>query len=269
MNIRQTIQRYPLVTYFGLAYALAWGGMLVLVGPKVFGGVTLQTSDIVLIFLAMCAGPSVTGILLTAIVSGKTGLRHLLSRMGRWKVGALWYAVALFTAPVLILAVLLTLTTFVSPVFAPSLSIAGLAVGLIAGFFEEIGWTGFALPKMQSKSSALAAGLLLGVLWGGWHFLAGLLGGQTLPVFLLFAVALVAYRVLMTWVYTQTGSVLLAQLMHAFYTGSLFVLTYSLPAEKTLLFNGAFAVVLWVVTAIVAVTCGKRLLRSERLGSFG
>ena len=72
----------------------------------------------------------------------------LLSRMGRWRVSIRWYGVALLTAPVLVLAVLLTLTALVSPVFAPSFSARGIVIGLAAGFFEEIGWTGFALPKL-------------------------------------------------------------------------------------------------------------------------
>lgn len=264
MNIRQAIQRHPIVIYFGLAYAISWGGILLLVGQKVFQGTALQASDIVLIFLAMCAGPSVTGITMTAVVDGKAGLQSLLSRMGRWRVGLRWYGVALLTAPVLILGVLLTLSILVSPVFAPGFSAIGMVVGLAAGFFEEIGWAGFALPKMQNRYTALTAALLLGILWGAWHFLGGYLGGQALPVFLSFAVSLVAYRVLIAWMYNHTESLLLAQLMHACYTGSLFVLSYSLPGENTLLFYMVFTAVLWVVATLVVARTGSRLARAHR-----
>jgi membrane protease YdiL (CAAX protease family) len=221
-------------------------------------------TDVVLIFLAMCAGPSVASIIMTVVIDGRTGLRDLCSRMGRFQVGIRWYGVALLTVPVLVLALLLTLTALVSPTFAPSLNVMGMVIGLAAGFFEEIGWTGFALPNMQRKYTALTAGLLLGVLWGGWHFLAGYLGGQTLPIFLFFAVSLVAYRVLITRMYTHTESLLLAQLMHAFYTGSLLVLSYSLTASNTLLFNVAFTAVLWVVVAVVVATTGPRLVQAPR-----
>ncbi len=264
MPIKETLKHHPIVGYFSLAYAIAWGGILLFVGPKVFRGISLQVSDILLIFLLMCAGPSVAGITMTAVVDGRKGLRDLFSHMGRWRVDIRWYAVALLTAPVLVLAVLLTLTTVVSPLFAPSFTAIGIVIGLTAGFFEEIGWTGFALPILQSKFPAFPAGLLLGGLWGAWHFLAGYLGGQTLPIFLLFALSLVAYRVLMTWMYTHTGSLLLAQLMHAFYTGSLYVLSASLPADNTLLFNVTLTAVLWVIAAIIAVTFGKRLVRAPR-----
>lgn len=264
MNIQEMIKRHPIIAYFGLSYAIAWGGILLLVGPKVFRGIPLQASDIVLIFLVMCAGPSVAGISMTAVVDGTKGLLDLLSRMGRWRVGIPWYSVALLTAPVLVLAMLLTLTTLISPVFTPSFSVVGIVIGLAAGFCEETGWTGFALSKLQSRYTALTAGLLLGVLWGVWHFLAGVLGGQTFPIFLFFALALVAYRVLITWMYNHTGSLLLAQLKHVSYTGSLFVLSYSIPAENTLLFNVVFTAVLWMVAAIIVATFGKQLVRAPR-----
>jgi CAAX protease family protein len=272
-TIRQMIQRHPLVTYFGLAYGIAWGGILLLVGPKLAQGIPLQLSDGVLMFVPMCLGPSTAGLMMTAIMDGRKGLRDLLSRMGRWRVGIRWYGVALLTTPVLALAVLLTLTALVSPTFAPGFNALGIVFGLVAGFFEEIGWTGFALPKLQSKYHALTAGLLLGVLWGTWHFLANYLGtpyesgARWLVTFLFaptFVISLTAYRVLITWMYKHTGSVLLAQLMHAFYTGSLFVLSFSLAAGEMMLFYVVFAAVLWVMVAAVVATTGHRLMRAPR-----
>ncbi len=265
MNIRETLKRHCIITYFALAYAIAWGGILLLVGPKVAQGIPLQPGDVMgLIFLAMLVGPSVAGLTMTAVVDGRKGLRSLLSRMGHWRVGLRWYAVALLTTPILALAVLLTLTALVSPTFTPSFNAIGIVLGLAAGFFEEIGWTGFALPKLQSKYNALTAGLLLGMLWGVWHFLAGNVSGQSMPSFLVFVVSVVAYRVLITWMYNHTGSLLLAQLMHAFYTGSLFVLSYSLPAGENFLFSMVFAGVLWMVVVVVVATTGPHLVRGSR-----
>ena len=107
-------------------------------------------------FLAMFAGPSVAGILLTGLLYGKEGFRDLLTRMARWRVGARWYALALLTAPLLFMAVLLALSLS-SPEFLPrifttdekaTLVLMGIAVGLGAGIFEELGWTGFAVPTL-------------------------------------------------------------------------------------------------------------------------
>lgn len=140
--------------------------------------------------------------------------------------------------------------------------------GLAAGFFEELGWTGFALPKMQLRHSALAAALMLGVTWAMWHFLADFWGGFDacgtlyLPHFLLWVVALTAYRVLITWVYNNSGSLLLAMLMHASFTGSQAILGPSAaPASESVRWYAVFAAALWVVVAIVATAYGKRLVR--------
>ena len=112
---------------------------------------------------AMLAGPSVAGILLTGLVSGKAGLRELLSRLLKWRVGARWYAVALLTAPLLVTAVLLALS-LISPVFLPAivttddkaaLLLSGIAAGLAGGFFEELGWTGFAIPRLRRRYGVL------------------------------------------------------------------------------------------------------------------
>lgn len=264
MNIRQTIQRHPTITYFALAYAISWGGILLLVGSKVAQRIPLQMLDIGFIFLAMLVGPSVAGLTMTALMDGRNGLHSLLIRMRHWRVAIRWYGVALLITPVLLIIVLLTLAGLVSAKFLPGFMPLGIVIGLAAGFFEEIGWTGFALPRLQSKYSPLTAGLLLGFLWAAWHFLGATLGGQSLPSFLIFAVSIWAYRVLMTWVYTHTGSLLLAQLMHAFYTGSLSLLSPSLSAGESLLFTGILAAAFWVVVAVVVITTGSRLVRGPR-----
>jgi hypothetical protein len=119
--IRAFIKSHALLSYFTLTFAISWGGILMLVG---FGtgetsGTTWQ-SDPLLPFMgvAMLAGPSVAGILLTGLVYGRAGFRELLSRLLRWRVGARWYAIALLTAPLLFMAVSLALSLS-SPEFLP------------------------------------------------------------------------------------------------------------------------------------------------------
>ena len=168
MNVKKLIQRHPVVTYFSLVYLISYGGFLVLVGPKLLAGKAMQATDAFLLFPVIVVGVCLVGIALTSIVDGRSGLRDLFSRMGRWRVGVGWYA-ALLIPPGLILVVLLLMRTLVSPVFAPNLFLLGIVFGLFPGFFEEVGWTGFAFPKMRVKLGALGAGVLLGVLWGLWH----------------------------------------------------------------------------------------------------
>src|SRR6185312_6651149 len=89
---------------------------------------------------AMLLGPSVSGILLTALIDGRAGLRDLLSRMCKWKVAPHWYAVLLIP-PALVLATLFLLRLTISGRFSPNNFYIGILFGIPAGIFEEIGWT--------------------------------------------------------------------------------------------------------------------------------
>lgn len=90
------IARHPLTTYCALTFAISWGGFVLVVGPGGFPGEGSQFDSLMpLVAAAILAGPSVTGILLTALLSGRADLRELLSRLLRWRVAARWYAAAL------------------------------------------------------------------------------------------------------------------------------------------------------------------------------
>jgi membrane protease YdiL (CAAX protease family) len=266
MNIRALIRRYPLTNYFLLAYAISWGGSIAVAGPKFLRGETMQLADALRMAPLVLAGPSVAGILMTYLVDGKVGLKALLSRMLKWRVGLRWYTAALLIFPVLILAVLFGLTRLVSTDFAPNLLSFGVIMGLLAGFIEEIGWTGFAYPKLHSKHGALRASLYLGLLHGVWHAVAGYLaegqlyGVYWLPRFtVMWMVAMTAMRVILIWIYSNTGSLFLAQLTHASSTGFLVILGPSpiTPANETLWW-AIYALVLWVAAAAIIAQYSKR-----------
>lgn len=271
-SVRAFIQRHAVATYFSLVLLISWGSFLVLVGPKLLRGGSEQAADAFLLFPIIVVGVCLVGIALTGIVDGRQGLRDLFSRIGRWQVGVQWYAVALLTPLVLMLAVLFTLSTLISPVFTPKIFPLGLLFGLVPGFLEEFGWMGFAFPKMRMPRSALSAGLLLGVVWGLWHApVVDYLGAAAphgvywVPFFLTFVAIVTALRVLIVWIYSNTGSILLAQLMHVSLTASLAVLDPAQvsPAQETLWY-AVYAAVLWVVVAVVALMYGKRLMRWVR-----
>ena len=136
---------------------------------------------------------------------------------------------------------------------------------------EEIGWSGYAFPKMCRKMNPLTAGMLLGLLWGLWHLpVIDFLGTATphgkylVPYFLAFIAAMTAMRVLIGWIYTNTKSVTLTQLMHASSTGSLVVFSppHVNPPQETLWY-AVYAVALWLTVAIVSIAFGKRLARHD------
>ena len=272
MNIKTFIQRHPVATYFIMAFIISWLGTFLMVAPEIVRGEAIPHLAGLLMFPVLLIGPSLTGLTLTGIADGRSGLRDLFSRMGRWHVDVRWYA-ALLIPPVLILAVLLTLRSLVSPVFTPHLFPLGILFGLVPGFFEEIGWMGYAFPKMRLTRSALSASLLLGVLWGLWHTpVVDYLGAASphgmswLPFFLAFVAAVMAMRVLIVWIYSHTSSVLLAQLMHASFTGSLVMFgPSSISPGQEALWYAVYAATLWIAAVLVITRYGKHLARPQHI----
>jgi uncharacterized protein len=260
------VARHPVATYFVLTFTVSWLGALAVAGPHLLRGEPVPKFAGLMMFPAMLLGPSVVGIVLTRIVDGPSGLRDLFSRMRRVRFPARWYA-ALLIPPVMVLTVLIGMKTFVSPAFTPNRFFIGATFGLAAGFFEEIGWMGFAFPKMRRPANALAPAILLGLLWSAWHIpVIDYLGTSTphgpywLPFFLAFTAAMTAIRVLIAWTYTNTNSVLLAQLLHAISTGSLVVFSPPhISAAQESAWYALYAAALWVFVAIIAATFGKHL----------
>src|SRR5260370_1197022 len=163
-------------------------------------------------FPVMLLGPSIAGIVLTRIVDGRGGLRQLFSRMFLAKFSGLWY-ITLLIPPTMILAVLILMHAFVPRAYTPNYFFVGILFGMPAGFLEEIGWMGYAFPKMRSQSNGLTASIQLGLLWSLWHLpVINFLGTATphgvfwVPFFLAFTFAMTAMRGLIAWVYTNTKS---------------------------------------------------------------
>ena len=270
MTFTAWVRRYPLRSYFALVFGISWGCILIVLGAADFNLIELRPLDTGLIFASMLLGPSVAGLTMTAMLDGRQGLRHLASRVAHYQVGLRWYLVALLTMPLLLLAALWPLSVFVVPAFAPQFRWPLFAVGLVAGSFEEVGWTGFATPRLLAHLRLPFAGLSLGMVWALWHVLVDFrpnfnsLGMAWLLEFAVFYVAaLTAYRLLMTWLYANTQSLLLAVLMHASYTGWLFMLYPATSLEQGLVWQTTFAVALWVVVAVVMVGFVRRGPRPE------
>jgi membrane protease YdiL (CAAX protease family) len=144
---------------------------------------------------------------------------------------------------------------------------------LIAGVFEELGWTGFAIPRLRRRYGVLDTGLIVGFLWGAWHLLvnfwssgtpSGALSLAPLLHSVIFSVGILpAYRLLMVWVYDRTGgSLLVAMLMHASLTASNVILAPQVIEGLTgFTWSLVLAVALWVVVAAVVLTGRGQLSR--------
>jgi uncharacterized protein len=284
-TIKAFVERHPLLSFYALAFAITWGGLIMVVGgpSEILGTPELLGRRFALVMLAWLAGPSVAGILMTGLLHGRAGLRDLLTTVTRWRVGARWYAVALLTAPLLVTAALFALSLS-SPEYLPtilttsdkvSLLLMGVVGTLVGGIFEELGWTGFATPTLlrRMRYGVLTTGLIVGVLWGVAHFPLYYWGASAdLSGALLVAVVAAnvlawfpPYRVLMVWVYDRTGeSLLLAMLMHGSATGSLVILASLAPGWPLFIFTLLFGAVLWVVVGAVALANHGHLTRVPR-----
>jgi membrane protease YdiL (CAAX protease family) len=259
-----TIRRHPLRAYFVLAYGITWGAILAFLASIGFDLARVGMTEALVIFGFMAAGPSAAGVLLTALLDGRHGLRELGGRYVHLRVPVRWYALALLTTPLLLLGALVPLSTGVSDDYAPAFLAFGIMAGLLAGALEEIGWTGFATPRLLERFSPLRAGLTLGVAWAAWHALADFSGNATVmgigPWLVWFGVywllPLTGYRVLMTWAYAHHRSLGLAVLMHASWTGWLAALTMEMPAGTglaALTWSVPLAIGIWALVVVLVV----------------
>lgn len=282
--IQAYIKRHPVLSYYALTFAISWGGFLIAAwaGTDGFSPTPEQLQTLIPYAVpAMLLGPSIASVLVTSLVDGRDGLRALRSRLLTWRVDARWYAFALLTTPLVFTAALLALA-FTSPVYLPRivttsdksmLLLTGIIVGLGAGIFEEIGWTGCAIPRLRARHGVLATGLLVGVLWGAWHFLmnywaSGVTSGElALRIFMptwfvgILVGQLTAFRILMVWVYERTASLLLAILMHVSFAASTIILLPPVPGLASVALSFVPAAGLWAVVGAVAVINHGQLSR--------
>jgi uncharacterized protein len=252
----------PLIAYFALAFGITWLSIIAFVASRSFQFGAFDASDGLVLFGFMCLGPSVAGVVMTALVTGRGGFHDLWSRIRRWRVGAAMWAIALLTSPIITITVLLVLAATVSSAFTPETRVIGLFIGLIAGVLEEVGWTGFATPRLLGRFSPLVAGLVLGLIWASWHGLADFTGniaakgaeGWIVWFVTYWLIPLTGYRVLMTWVYSRTGSVVVAMAMHASWTGWQFFLSPAATSQgQDVLWHLLLSAGIWAFVLVIAV----------------
>jgi membrane protease YdiL (CAAX protease family) len=279
--MRAFVQRHPVATYYVLVFAISWGGGVIVLGPGgILGSRPISAAQMPFVYLTAIAGPGVAGIVSTAVVHGRAGVRDLLSRLLRWRVSVRWYAIALLTAPLLVTAILFALS-LTSPAFLPGiittsdktrLLVSGIAAALLVPPFEELGWTGFAIPQLRTRYGIVTTGVIVGLLWGAWHFplfAESARSSATVPPSLYLAVLLFSwlppYRVLMVWVYDRTKSLLVAMLMHVPIVVTSLVLGPATTPKVILTYDLIFASALWILVAAVAIGGGLKP-RPEALG---
>jgi membrane protease YdiL (CAAX protease family) len=260
------MKKHPLVGFYLLAFGITWVGMV----PGALGSHGIAPFDrpwfqVLTIFYAV--GPALAALIVSRLADGKTGLQELFHGLMRWRVGPGWYLVSVLGPFVLfVVAQIITKRLGLSviprgmPVAAFPAVILVFAISLFANTCEEIGWRGFALPRLQKRFNALMATLVVGVLWGLWHLPLFLWLGQPMsesPIALF--ISMVANAFILTWIYNSTqGSIALVALFH--FAGNVFGATVSGVSPV------AYALVNVVVAiTLLAVLGGENLSRRQRI----
>ena len=245
-TITSSIKRHPLVAYFVLAYALAW--MLI---P--FMSISLAFG-----FFALF-GPAFSAILVTRVTEGPTGLKALWGRALLWKVSPLSYSFAILMPPALIFIGMGSAYLLGTPVTFFTNGIIGLATAMLF-VGEELGWRGYALPKLLAHTKPVTASLILGVLWALWHlpnFIFPMAGVPALGPFPVVAVWIIAQTFLFTWLYIHSkGSILITTLFHA--SINAFTFNGMATTEKWLL-----QAIVWTIAVLVVVFSSRAMWTQE------
>lgn len=249
------MKRHPLFLFFFLAFALSWPIMII----DVLGSQGVFNFRVpVPVLLLMGYGPTIAALIVTGLLEGKSGIRLLLWRLLRWRVGIQWFLIAIFgMAGLFFLAYQLSIWLGYPPPAMPEMPMAPfLAVPvlflvslLING--EEVGWRGFALPRLQARYSALTSSLILGMVWAAFHLplfwtLGSTQAEQPMGGFLL---GILASSIMVTWLYNNTGgSLLLVVLFHA----SINTWSQVIPGIDTA--HTAVGPIYWLVTGLTTGT---------------
>jgi membrane protease YdiL (CAAX protease family) len=222
------VKKYPAISQFVLAMLIG-GGMT---APMVAGLIPSDSGAI----LVAAYSASLAGVILTAIVSGRAGLREMFRRLLIWRVGIGWWLFGLFALGLMFVGSTLLYALFSGAPLGLKLAqplymfvlLFIMKFVLDAGLGEELGWRGFLLPRLQSRYNALVSSIIVGVVWGLWHLPLFMLEGMSptyefaqaygvVPSLLAYTVIVtVPWAILFTWFYNNTeGSLLLAFVFHA------------------------------------------------------
>ena len=275
------VKRYPIASFFILTLVLGVGTLYLVIRGVI--PVDLALSSVL--------SASIAGIIMTALLDGKAGLKLMLSRVLIWRVGiGYWLFAILFLVPAILLGSLVNPLFNADPIslsnWKPAFSILPMFIVffIVTGLGQELGWTGFLLPRLQARFGALASGVIRAILIGIWHLPLLIYSGSqpyAIPdfpygVWILqkgFLIALSAMAMLIfswsifsTWMFNNTkGSLLLVAALH----GSEIWLVYlmaSMGISPNNLDNywGYGLVMILTASTIVIVTGSQNLSRKNK-----
>lgn len=279
-------ERTALILYFVLAFAITWTTQIAGMQMAQSSGLLFSNEDnfwhfIALVFngdvrvpylvFSMGAGPLLAAFIVLAIFEGRAGLKQWFAQIVKWRLPARWYWIVLVLPLALTAASLLLGFIFngmqpldldprlPSVYFLPFF----LYMVIFTGLWEEPGWRGFALPRLQKQYNAETSSWILGILWGAWHIPVNLYlnwdagPAVLIPMILGLLLGTVGWTIVNTWVYNNTASVFLMILLHGWTNTiqSYFVLSTGNMTVMTL-----FGVLPWALAIYLLRKYGKENL---------
>ncbi len=273
------MKQRPVASFFVLAYAISWVLWVpVLLVIKLVLPTSQDPGPLMIPMLLGTYAPTVAAIMMTRILEGKPGVKKLWAKFLVWRVGVRWWLAAFLLVPVATLAAMgiYALQGGALGRFDPSqwyIVLLGPLFALPLFLGEELGWRGYALPRLQQKYSALWSSVIVGVLWTFWHTPAfwapegTAISGQTVTLFNVgwYLIFMIGLSILHTFVYNNTkGSVLLAVLFHGMYTGpNVFPLFPDISSTALSQIVKLAAIPVWVVAVLVIARFGAARLSRQ------
>ena len=259
------MKKNPLIAYYLIAILIAWLGW----APLVLGsrGVSAFQSPFFQVLLILPAvSPMLAAVIVTGQVEGRQAAKSLPGRLFHWRVNKPWVLVAL-TLPILLLFLGKWITGWLGLSGKQMLTqdnliatfISALIMALVANPWEEVGWRGFVLPRLQKRYNALMASLVVGVMWAFWHlplffWLDNPMSGQS---FWLFLIDTMGVACIYTWLYNSSkGSLFLVALYHIAWNTFGAIITG--VSEEVML------VETWLVVSILIILYGMKTLSSAK-----
>jgi uncharacterized protein len=252
------LYKYPLLSFFLLAYAISWSIWSPLLLAKQ-GMISYQPPQY--LHLLGSLGPALAALIITSVCSGSVGLRDLWRRMFDWRVAPRWYAIACLPFLLFFGAILFTgwnswePKSFGRSAEYPELPALfyGIASILFYGWGEETGWRGFALPRLQTHHNALKATVILSCGWALWHLpLFGFIPGfSRMGIGGIFGwyFSILTGAIILTWLTNSTGdSIPIAAIFH----GTMDIVFVSPAAPSVTNILGALITVWGIAVLLIA-----------------
>jgi membrane protease YdiL (CAAX protease family) len=221
-------QKDGLAAFFVLVFAYTWGvAALYELFPAAVGTVSSSLTSASRsmfsnpLLLSAVSSPTLAALIVASFL-GRASIVDLIKRLLNWRIAWYWYVAATVGIATLALVARIA-STFAFGLGLPHFSITQLPALATASvldpgpFVEELGWRGFALPRLLDRYNGLTVALVLGSTWGVWHLPAFFISGmpQSQDSIWIFMIIVISTTVLMTWVVNRArGSVLPAILIH-------------------------------------------------------